>query len=66
MITRRVKIRRHLRSVRTTALTEEERRQALREAQARVERDDRQGEHDDGQGEHGDGQGEPAGLSDPH
>ncbi len=35
MITRRMKIRRHLRSVRTSALTEAERRQELREAEAR-------------------------------
>jgi hypothetical protein len=35
MMTRRMKIRRHLRSVRTSALTEEERRLELREAEAR-------------------------------
>jgi hypothetical protein len=35
MITRRMKIRRHLRSARASALTEEERRQELREAEAR-------------------------------
>ena len=35
MITRRMKIRRHLRSVRASALTEEERRHELREAEAR-------------------------------
>ncbi len=35
MITRRMKIRRQLRSVRTSALSEEERRQELREAEAR-------------------------------
>ena len=34
MITRRMKIRRHLRSARTSALTETERRQELREAEA--------------------------------
>jgi hypothetical protein len=34
MITRRTKIRRQLRSVRASALTEEERRQELREAEA--------------------------------
>jgi hypothetical protein len=46
MITRRMKIRRHLRSVRASALTEEERRQELRDAQAR-------GKHDQGHGEQG-------------
>ena len=35
MITRRMKIRRQLRSVRASALSEEERRQELREAEAR-------------------------------
>jgi hypothetical protein len=35
MITRRMKTRRHLRSVRTSALSEEERRLELREAEAR-------------------------------
>ena len=35
MITRRMKIRRQLRSVRASALTEEERRHELREAEAR-------------------------------
>ena len=35
MITRRMKIRRHLRSARASALSEEERRQELREAEAR-------------------------------
>jgi hypothetical protein len=34
MITRRMQIRRHLRSVRASALSEEERRQQLREAEA--------------------------------
>ena len=34
MITRRMKIRRQLRSVRASALSEEERRQELREAEA--------------------------------
>jgi hypothetical protein len=34
MITRRMKIRRHLRSVRASALSEEERRHQLREAEA--------------------------------
>jgi hypothetical protein len=36
MITRRTKIRRRLRSIRTSALTEEERRQELREAEERI------------------------------
>jgi predicted cobalt transporter CbtA len=35
MVTRRMKIRRQLRSVRASALSEEERRQELREAEAR-------------------------------
>ncbi len=35
MITRGMKIRRHLRSIRASALSEEERRQELREAEAR-------------------------------
>jgi hypothetical protein len=35
MITRRMSIRRHLRSARTSALTESERRQELREAEER-------------------------------
>ena len=35
MITRRMKIRRQLRSARASALSEEERRQELREAEAR-------------------------------
>jgi hypothetical protein len=39
MITRRMRIRRHLRSVRASALTEEERRQELREAESRLQRD---------------------------
>lgn len=38
MMTRRMKTRRHLRSVRTSALTEEERRLELREAEARSAR----------------------------
>jgi hypothetical protein len=37
MITRRMKIRRQLRSVRTSSLSEAERRQELREAEARHE-----------------------------
>ncbi len=46
MITRRMKIRRQLRSVRASALSEEERRQELREAEAN--------------GTHGHGRDEPA------
>jgi hypothetical protein len=41
MITHGMKIRRHLRSVRTAALSEEERRQELREAEERGARDHR-------------------------
>ena len=41
MITRGMKIRRHLRSVRASALSEEERRQELREAEARGAHDRR-------------------------
>lgn len=44
MITRRMKIRRHLRSVRASALSEEERRQELREAEVRAAHGDSQGE----------------------
>jgi len=41
MITWRMKIRRQLRSVRASALTEEERRQELREAEERAAHDHR-------------------------
>jgi hypothetical protein len=41
MITRRMKIRRHLRSVRTSVLTEEERRLELREAEEKAHRQGR-------------------------
>lgn len=44
MITRRMKTRRHLRSVRTSALPQEERRLELREAEARAAQGDSQGE----------------------
>ena len=40
MITRRMRIRRHLRSGRRTSLSEEERRQELRDAEARGAHDD--------------------------
>ena len=39
MVTRRMRIRRQLRSVRASALSEEERRQELREAEATCEHD---------------------------
>ena len=44
MINRRMKIRRHLRSVRASALSVEERRHELREAEASIAQGDRQGE----------------------